>query len=65
MKKLIPIIALVLLSGCDKVHWEFLWTERHPVPEGVTHHHLFNNYKEMKTTLSKMLLVNTLKKVDS
>ena len=35
MKKLIPIIALVLLSGCDKVHWEFLWTERHPVPEGV------------------------------
>jgi len=35
MKKLIPIIVLVLLSGCDKVHWEFLWTERHPVPEGV------------------------------
>ena len=35
MKKLIPIIALFLLSGCDKVHWEFLWTERHLVPEGV------------------------------
>ena len=35
MKKLIPIIALVLLSGCDSVHFEFLWTERHPVPEGV------------------------------
>ena len=35
MKILIPIIALILLSGCDKVHWEFLWTERHPVPEGV------------------------------
>ena len=36
MKNILAVIALsLLISSCDKVHYEFLWTDRHPVPEGV------------------------------
>ena len=36
MKNILAIVALsLLISSCDKVHFEFLWTDRHPVPQGV------------------------------
>ena len=36
MKKIIYLILISLpLIGCDSVHLEYLWTERHPVPAGV------------------------------
>ena len=36
MKNILAVVALsLLISSCDKVHYEFLWTDRHPVPEGV------------------------------
>ena len=36
MKKLFYLaLVSVSLVGCDSVHLEYLWTERHPVPEGV------------------------------
>ena len=36
MKNTLAIVALsLLISSCDKVHFEFLWTDRHPVPQDV------------------------------
>ena len=36
MKSQLAILfSSVFLFGCDSVHLEYLWTERHPVPQGV------------------------------
>ena len=32
---LLSFLSLAVLIGCDSVHLEYLWTERHPVPQGV------------------------------